>query len=237
MPRFFVPGILSDKVTISGEDAKHMIKSLRLTINEEITLCDGKGFDYHGKISAITDTVTIDILEKVPTKSEPSAKITLFQALPKGDKMELIIQKCVELGVYKIVPVLTERCISRPDKKSMAKKVERYQKIALEAAKQSGRGIIPEVCELLTLKEAVSVLPKKSIVFYENGGDRLVNLIDENINEIGVFVGSEGGFSMEEIEFLKGNGVSPATLGERILRCETAPICGVSVILSLTGDI
>ncbi len=237
MPRFFVPDINSDKVTIMGEDAKHMIKSLRLSINEEITLCDGKGFDYHGKISEITDTVLIEILEKVPTKSEPNAKITLFQALPKGDKMELIIQKCVELGVFKIIPVLTERCISRPDKKSMAKKIDRYQKIALEAAKQSGRGIIPEVTELLTLKEAVNILPEKSIVFYENGGDRLNTLVDENTSEIGVFVGSEGGFSMEEIEFLKQNGVTPATLGNRILRCETAPICGISVILSLTGDI
>jgi len=237
MPRFFVPDINSDKVTITGEDAKHMIKSLRLSVNEEITLCDGKGFDYHGKISEITDAVLIEVFKKVPTKSEPSAKITLFQALPKGDKMELIIQKCVELGVSRIVPVLTERCISRPDKKSMSKKTERYQKIALEAAKQSGRGIIPEVCELVSLKEAVETLPEKSIVFYENGGERLNKLVDEASKEIAVFVGSEGGFSMEEIEFLKQNGVVPATLGERILRCETAPICGISVILSLTGDI
>ncbi len=237
MPRFFVPEINSDKISISGEDAKHIIKSLRISIGEEITLCDGNGYDYQGKITDITDSVLINIISKTKTESEPSVKITLFQALPKGDKMELIIQKCVELGVYKIVPVLTERCISRPDEKSMKKKVERYNKIASEAAKQSGRGIIPEVSGLLTLNDAVKTLPKESIVFYENGGSSLKTLINENTSELGVFVGSEGGFSKDEIVFLEKNGVFPATLGKRILRCETAPICGLSVILSLTGDI
>lgn len=237
MPRFFVPEISSDRFTISGEDAKHISKSLRLSVGEEITLCDGKGFDYHGRIAEVGDTVSVDILSKCETKSEPSSKITLFQAMPKGDKMEFIIQKSVELGVCEIVPVLTERCISRPDAKSIKKKLERYNKIALEAAKQSGRGIVPKVIDMITLEEAVKILPKKAIVFYENGGSRLKELVDETTLNLGVFVGSEGGFSAKEIEFLKNHGVMPATLGERILRCETAPICGISVILSLTGDI
>ncbi len=237
MPRFFLPEIGSEKVRIAGEDARHMAKSLRLTVGDEIILCDGKGWDYQGAIEEMDEEVTIRIVSKEETKSEPRAKVTLFQALPKGDKMELIIQKSVELGVHEIVPVLTSRCISRPDPKSMKKKVERYNKIALEAAKQSGRGIIPKVTELLTLEQAVKRLPLKSIVFYENGGQRLRELVGEQTLDLGVFVGSEGGFSMEEIEFLGRHQVLPATLGERILRCETAPICGLSVIFSLTGDI
>ena len=112
--------------------------------------------------------------------------------------MEFIIQKSVELGVHEIVPILTSRCISRPDPKSMRKKVERYNKIASEAAKQSGRGIVPKVSQLVTLEQAVERLPQKNIVFYENGGSRLQELVDEKTLDIGVFVGSEGGFSMEE---------------------------------------
>ena len=119
----------------------------------------------------------------------------------------------------------------------MAKKCERYRKIALEAAQQSGRGKIPEIRELVTLREAVGMLPKKSVLFYEKGGERLAKLISPADEDIGMFVGSEGGFSEEEAAFLAENGVVPATLGARILRCETAPLCGISVILSLTGDI
>lgn len=238
MPRFFVPDVGSEKVSISGEDARHMVKSLRLTVGDEITLCDGKGWDYQGILDEVDDCqVIIRVVSKGRTHSEPRAQVTLFQALPKGDKMEFIIQKSVELGVHEIVPVLTSRCISRPDPKSMEKKVERYNKIAREAAKQSGRGIVPKVSGLLTLEQAVKRLPPKSLVFYENGGQRLKELVNEQTLHLGIFVGSEGGFSMEEIDFLAGHQVLPVTLGERILRCETAPICGLSVIFSLTGDI
>ena len=138
-----------------------MTKSLRLAIGDKITLCDGKGWDYQGIIESLGEQVVIQIISKEETKSEPVASITLFQALPKGDKMEYIIQKSVELGVHEIVPVLTSRCISRPDPKSMKKKVERYKKIAWEAAKQSGRGMIPKVSQLLTLEQAVERLSKK----------------------------------------------------------------------------
>ncbi len=215
-----------------------MGKSLRLTVGDEIILCDGKGWDYQGILDEVGDhQVLIRVVSKARTQSEPHAEVTLFQALPKGDKMEFIIQKSVELGIHEIVPVLTSRCISRPDPKSMMKKLERYNKIALEAAKQSGRGIVPKVSGLLTLEQAVKRLPSKSIVFYENGGHRLKELVDEQTLHLGIFVGSEGGFSMEEVEFLGRHQVLPVTLGERILRCETAPICGLSVIFSLTGDI
>ena len=238
MPRFFVSPVTSDTLCIEGENGRHIARSLRMRPGETLTLSNGEGIDYLARILSIDgDAVETEILERTPNQTEPRAKLTLFMAMPKGDKMELIVQKATEIGVSVIQPILTERCISRPDEKSMEKKRARYQKIALEAAGQSGRGKVPEVRKLLTLAEAVQVLPEKSILFYEKGGERLSKLITSDDNDIGMFVGSEGGFSEEEAAFLVENGVVPATLGMRILRCETAPLCGMSVILSLTGDI
>lgn len=238
MPRFFVSPVTSDTLCIDGENGRHIARSLRMRPGETLTLSNGEGIDYLARILSIDgDAVETEILERTPNQTEPRAKLTLFMAMPKGDKMELIVQKATEIGVSVIQPILTERCISRPDEKSMEKKRARYQKIALEAAGQSGRGKVPEVRKLLTLSEAVQVLPEKSILFYEKGGERLSKLITSDDNDIGMFVGSEGGFSEEEAAFLVENGVVPATLGMRILRCETAPLCGMSVILSLTGDI
>lgn len=236
MPRFFVPPISGDRALISGEDAAHITKSLRLRPGEEITLCDGSGMDYAGRVLAVGDPVEVEILSRSPSIAEPKCRLTLFQALPKGDKMEFIIQKSVELGAAEIIPVLTSRCVSRPDAKSMAKKLERYRKIAAEAAKQCGRGIIPQVGELMTLEQAAKALPEKSLVFYEGGGKRLSELVAPEDENWGVFVGSEGGFSPEEIALLESRGVCPATLGPRILRCETAPLCGLSVMLNLLGE-
>ena len=236
MPRFFVPPISGDRALISGEDAAHITKSLRLRPGEEITLCDGSGMDYAGRVLAVGDPVEVEILSRSPSIAEPKCRLTLFQALPKGDKMEFIIQKSVELGAAEIIPVLTSRCVSRPDAKSMAKKLERYRKIAAEAAKQCGRGIIPQVGELMTLEQAAKALPEKSLVFYEGGGKRLSELVAPQDESWGVFVGSEGGFSPEEIALLESRGVCPATLGPRILRCETAPLCGLSVMLNLLGE-
>ena len=236
MPRFFVPPISGDRALISGEDAAHITKSLRLRPGEEITLCDGSGMDYAGRVLAVGDQVEVEILSRSPSIAEPKCRLTLFQALPKGDKMEFIIQKSVELGAAEIIPVLTSRCVSRPDAKSMAKKLERYRKIAAEAAKQCGRGIIPQVGELMTLEQAAKALPENSLVFYEGGGKRLSELVAPEDESWGVFVGSEGGFSPEEIALLESRGVCPATLGPRILRCETAPLCGLSVMLNLLGE-
>ena len=237
MPRFFTETLSGDRALLTGEDAAHISRSLRLRPGEEIDLCDGKGTDYHCRILSTGETVEVEILDRYPSETEPKVRLVLYQACPKGDKMELIIQKAVELGAYAIVPVLTDRCISRPDGKSMAKKLVRYQKIAEEAAKQSGRGLIPEVRPLLTLKQAAESYEGKGIVFYEKGGERLNQLVTGGEEEICLFVGSEGGFAPEEIELLEEKGVLTATLGKRILRCETAPLCGLSVVLSLTGDI
>ena len=237
MPRFFVSPVMGDTVCLDGDSAAHVSRSLRMRPGELLTLSDGQGTDYQAEILSVGSQVELKILSRSRCVTEPHARLTLFQALPKGDKMDFIVQKATELGVSVIQPVLTERCVSRPDARSMAKKCERYRKIALEAAQQSGRGKVPEIRELVTLRESIGLLPKKSVLFYEKGGERLGKLISPEDEEIGIFVGSEGGFSAEEAAFLTGNGVAAATLGPRILRCETAPLCGISVILSLTGDI
>lgn len=237
MPRFFIPPVSGDIVTLTGEDAAHISRSLRMRPGEMLTLSDGAGTDYEAELVETGSEVVARILSRSPCKAEPQAKITLFQAMPKGDKMEFIIQKATELGVSVIQPVLTSRCVSRPDEKSMKKKLERYRKIAQEAAGQSGRGIIPQVLPLITLSQAAEQMPAKTIFFYEKGGERLSAIVTPQDKEIGMIVGSEGGFSQEEADFLAGKGAFTATLGARILRCETAPIAGLSVILSLTGDI
>lgn len=237
MPRFFIPPVSGDQVTLTGEDALHISRSLRMREGDVITLSDGQGTDYEAELVETGSEVVAHILSRRPCISEPRTKITLFQAMPKGDKMEFIVQKATELGVHVIQPILTSYCVSRPDAKSMKKKLERYQKIAKEAAGQSGRGIIPQIMPLLPLSKAVEQLPAKTIFFYEKGGIRLPSIVTPQDTEIGVIVGSEGGFSPEEAELLAEKGAFTATLGARILRCETAPIAGLSVILSLTGDI
>ena len=153
-----------------------------------------------------------------------------------GDKLELITQKAVELGVTKIVPVLTSRSVSRPDAKSVSKKQERLQRIALEAAKQSGRGIIPEIGKMTDLESALKTAPGKKILFYEGGGEALGALVSPDEAEVSVFIGPEGGFDAAEVQLAKQYGATPATLGPRILRTETAPLAALSVLMYITGN-
>ena len=152
--------------------------------------------------------------------------------------MDFIVQKCVELGVSRIVPVMTARCVSRPDEKSLKKKIARWQKIALQAAQQSRRGIIPEVCQCISLKQAAeqSAENDKNIFFYELGGESVKNILTEKPKTIGMFIGSEGGFEETEAELVLSHGATAATLGKRILRAETAPLAALSVIMYQTGN-
>ncbi len=238
MPRFFSDNISDSHAIITGQDAFHISKSLRMAVGDEITICNAKGTDYFCKIESIDESVVCEVVSSEKSISEPSVKVTLFQAIPKLDKLELIIQKCVELGVSEIVPVLTSRCISRPDKKTMEKKLERYSKICLEAAKQSGRGIIPQVSQIVSLKEAFDRMKRDdlAIICYEGGGEKLSDMKLPEKSTISVLIGGEGGFSTGEVETAKQNGVSVIGLGPRILRCETAPIAALSIIMNLTGN-
>ena len=171
MPRFFTENIDQNSGSITGEDAKHIARVLRMKNGQPLTVCDTKGYDYACIIEGITEEqIDLKVLSRSPSVTEPNVSVHLYQAMPKADKLELIIQKAVELGVNSITPVMTRRCVSRPDAKSMKKKLERYNRIALEAAKQSGRGIIPQVNPLLELDQALRQMQQSGcpILFYEN---------------------------------------------------------------------
>ena len=232
--------ITSDAYIIEGEDASHISKSLRMRIGEEITLVTPSQQQADCVINSISgDQVHLTIRTVKPCENEPATSVTLYQALPKGDKMEYIIQKSVELGVAKIVPVISARCISRPDEKSLAKKQSRWQKIAKEAAQQSRRGIIPQVEKAVTFRQAVQEISNESaenIIFYECGGESLKKLLADTTPKINIFIGSEGGFEPEEVQMIEAQGGHSATLGKRILRAETAPLAALSVIMYQTGN-
>ena len=241
MPRFFVEPFDGENIVLYGENAKHISKSLRMKVGDIVTLSDSSGTDYGCAITAIDkSTVSLKVLYSSPSEVEPTVNVTLYQGVPKGDKMEEIIQKCVEIGVTKIVPVLTSRSVSRPDEKSALKKNARYQKIALEAAKQSGRGIIPQVMPMITFDKAIIDSDEElKILFYEGGGKPLNQIIDasKGAKNIAIFIGPEGGFEKSEVEKITEKGAVSATLGKRILRTQTAPVTALSCIMLLTGNL
>ena len=230
---------ISEKIYLNEEQSRHITKSLRMKKGDMLTVCTGDGNDYGCIIDDINkDGAWLAVCYKQASDSEADIKVSLYQGVPKGDKFEDIIQKCTELGVYEIIPVLTKRCVSRPQEKQAEKKRQRYARIALEAAQQSGRGIVPEIKKMTELKTAVSQCEAEiKIVFYEGGGEPLSALIKKGAKSAAVFIGPEGGFEKEEVELLKQNGAVAATLGKRILRTQTAPIAALSAIMLLTGNL
>ena len=178
------------------------------------------------------DTLTLRVVERRPSRGELPCRVSLYQALPKGDKLELIVQKAVELGAAEIVPVLTRRCVSRPDSRAVEKKRERLQKIALEAAKQSGRGVVPQVAPLLDFPAALAEMARAAcpLFFYEGGGEPLGKALSARPGSIALMVGPEGGFDPAEAQAARDAGLRVCTLGPRILRCETAPLYALSAI-------
>ncbi len=240
MPKFFVDksAINGKTAVINGEDAVHISKSLRMRVGESLVLCDCEGMDYHCTIDGFPDgTVTLSVNEETPTISEPDCKVTLYQGYPKSDKLELITEKAVELGVTNIVPVLMSRSIARPDEKSAAKKSTRLQRHALEAAKQSGRGIVPQVLDMISFAELINRVPQHELVItcYEAGGEPLRAFIGE-AKDIAIVIGPEGGIAENEIEALTKAGARIATLGKRILRTETAAIASITAVMYETGN-
>ncbi|MBR1738763.1 MAG: 16S rRNA (uracil(1498)-N(3))-methyltransferase [Ruminococcus sp.] len=241
MPRFFVPesSVGTDAITISGQDAFHIGRSLRMRVGDELTVCSG-GKDHICKLAKISDELCVaDIVSVSEGSGEPGTRLTLYQAVPKGDKAELIVQKAVELGAAEICFVDTHRCVSRPDGKSWEKKMKRYERIALEAAKQCGRSAVPEVGGIIGFRECVKSLEnhEKGLMCYEKGGARLSHSLNGSEKDIGLLIGSEGGFEESEAEAAKAAGVQLITLGSRILRCETAPLAAISVVMSIVGEI
>lgn len=239
MPRFFTNEIDENNITLTGSDAVHVGRSLRMKPGEPLTVCCG-GIDYNCDISEITsDTVYLSLKEKVVCAAEPNIEVTLFQAVPKMDKLEYIIQKSVELGVSRIVPMLTRRCVSRPDERDFAKKLARLNKIAAEAAKQSGRGIIPQVTPIVSYKKALEMMKEldRNVLLYEEEGGVSFGEVDlTGAKTVGLVIGSEGGFDREEAEACTAVGAAQVWLGKRILRCETAPITALSILMFLTNN-
>lgn len=237
MPRFFIDGTADGRAYIAGADALHIAKALRMRPGEALTLCDGKGTDFDGVLETVTDRqVTVRISASRPSQAEPTLAVTLYQGLPKGDKMDWIIQKAVELGVTAVVPVATRRSVARLEEKT-DKKQERWQRIAAEAAGQCGRGMLPSVERPLSWSQALSRLSgEPALVFYEGGGRPLRELVTPSTRRLSVFVGPEGGFDPEEIDAIRRQGGGVATLGPRILRCETAPLAALTLLMHLSGN-
>lgn len=238
MPHFFEK-VDGDVITLSTENAKHISGALRMKLGEKITLCDN-GKNYECELIEIDkECVKAKVIDCNMNYSEPNVDVTIYQCIPKGDKLELVIQKAVELGASKIVPVLSSRCVSRPDYKKAAKKNERYNKIALSACEQSGRGKIVTVGEQIEFKQAVKETKNYdlSILFYEGGGKPLKEIIEKDKHKnICIFIGPEGGFADDEVNLLEQNGAVTATLGKRILRTETAPLAALVSIMLLTDN-
>lgn len=239
MQKLFIDYTPENKIILDGEQARHIAKSLRMKAGDMLTVTDGEGNDFGCQIDLITkDTVELSVCYKQACESEPTCRVTIYQGVPKGSKLEDIIQKCTELGVSRIVPTLTKRCVSRPDDKSAAKKNDRYRKIALEAAQQSGRGIVPEISAQTTLKQAIVADDSEvKILFYEGGGEKITSLIKSDVKSVSVYIGPEGGFDADEVELLRENGAQIATLGKRILRTQTAPVAALTAIMLLTNNL
>lgn len=226
MRRFFCDNIAGSTATITGDDAHHILRVLRMKTGDALSLCDGAGYEYAAAISSISaDAVVCAIGERRISEVESPVQITLFQCLPKTGKMETIVQKCTELGVYAIVPVLSARCVSVPNKKDFEKKRERYARVALEAAKQSRRAMVPEVRPLVEIKKIDPSAYGLFLVAYEDESARTLkqalHAADATKN-VALLIGPEGGFEETEIARLSAAGAVSVSLGRRILRTETA---------------
>ena len=237
MPRFFVrqERVNDRDISIIGEEAHHIARSLRMAVGDQITVCDMQGNEYTCRISAFDEDreVRAEILDIRHSQNEPKIFIRLFQALPKGDKLDTIIQKAVECGVSNVTPFESAHCIVRIKPEAEEKKTERRRRIALEAAKQCGRGTVPEVVPSVSFSEAVSEASKADLALfcYEGEGTQPLRTVlssfaashdDKVIPEISLMIGSEGGFSPDEAERATAAGMIPVGLGRRILRTETA---------------
>lgn len=240
MPRFFVEAdqIRENDVVIKGSDVNHIRNVLRMTPGEEVTVSDGHGMDYFCKIEKIEkDEIVLGIVDNWHSFVELPSKIYLFQGLPKADKMEWIIQKAVELGVYEVVPVVTKRTVVKLDPKKEEKKLLRWQNIAESAAKQAGRALIPVVAECMTFDKALrmcngldaALIPYEKAKGMQHARDQIRSI--HGAHSVGIFIGPEGGFEESEIEAAKAAGAVPITLGRRILRTETAGLTMLSILM------
>jgi len=241
MPRFFIEReqVSDGAVTVDGETARHLLRALRVRLGEELDFCDGLS-SYRAKVRSLAkDSLICTILTQEPIREEPRTRVILYQCLPKGDKLEWIIQKTVELGVAGIVPVLSQHSIAKEGAEP-ARKLARLNAVARAAAEQSRRGMVPLVADFLTLRRAADAAKRldSAFVLYEreNHLDIKTYLEFNKSASIGIFVGAEGGFTPQEAELLAAAGVVPVTLGGRILRTETAAVAALAMLLFHKGE-
>lgn len=240
MARFFVDAgeLDSDTVVLTGENAQHA-KVLRLKAGETVLVCDGQGQEC---VCLVEDAgeLQLSVRERRAAVSEPGVAVSVYMAFPKADKLEHVIQKATELGACEIVTFPSARCVSRPDEKSLKKKLERWQKIAASAAEQSGRGRIPQVRVLSSYAEALNQAAQadKALMFYEN--EQAVTLkmalSEGKYQTVSLLTGPEGGLEEGEVARAREAGLQVCTLGRRILRCETAPLCALSAVMYDAGE-
>jgi len=242
MTRFFVAPeeMQPEFFVLTGENAQHA-KVLRLKNGEEVLVCDGEGREAICTISDVSPgQISLVVNKRQESESEASVQVSVYMAFPKADKLEHVIQKATELGVYEIVAFPSARCVSRPDEKSLKKKLERWQKIAASAAEQSGRGRIPQVLTVGSYKEALERAAKadKAILFYENERATTLRMALESgaFHSISLLTGPEGGLEEKEVQQAAAQGLEVCTLGKRILRCETAPLCALSAVMYAAGE-
>lgn len=235
MPRFYVDSrdVGADKLVISGDEAKHIKNALRMQPGDMFVAFDGSGMNYDCRITSVGAAVEADILSRRATEAEPAVKATLYQAYPKLAKMEEIVQKAVELGAVGIVPFISARCVKRPDDAS------RLRRVALAAVKQCGRSIIPEVSDILRFEDAVARMSTHEsliVCWEEEQTTPLSDALKGDAKDIGIVIGSEGGFEAAEVEKMRSAGGVTVTLGPRILRTETAGIAVLAAVFYEKGQ-
>ena len=247
MPRFFIrqDQISDGFVRLLGEDAHHVARSLRMAVGDEVTVCDMQGNEYTCHITAFEEdrVVTAEIESVRTADKELPCFVTVFQALPKGDKLDTVIQKSVECGAWRIVPFESERCVVRVKSDAEARKTERRQRIAQEAAKQCGRSVLPEVTPTVGFDEMLAMASACDVALFCYEGDGTVPLGQvlrerrERLTEggtVAIVIGSEGGFSLREAQAARDAGLCPVGLGKRILRTETASGFALSCLVYVT---
>ena len=242
MARFFVEPeeLAGEELILTGENAQHA-KVLRLKAGEEVLVCDGQGRECRCEVTDVASgEVYLKTLEYRNSLTEAAVKVSVYMAFPKADKLEHVIQKATELGAYEIVAFPSGRCISKPDDKSLKKKLERWQKIAASAAEQSGRGRIPEVLVLPTYAEALkrAAQADQALMFYENEHATTLKMALESgsFETVSLLTGPEGGLEEKEVAQAREAGLQVCTLGSHILRCETAPLCALSAVMYAAGE-
>ncbi|MDY4753960.1 MAG: 16S rRNA (uracil(1498)-N(3))-methyltransferase [Candidatus Faecousia sp.] len=242
MTRFFVEAqdLSGDTLHLTGENFQHA-KVLRLKPGERMLVCDGQGEEALCTVRQVgAAELELEVLERRESETEAAVRVSVYMAFPKADKLEHVIQKATELGAYEIVAFPSARCVSRPDEKSLRKKLERWQKIAASAAEQSGRGRIPEVVTLGSFKEALERAKQadKALLFYENEHAVTLRMALESgaFQTVSLLTGPEGGLEEAEVDQARKAGFQVCTLGSRILRCETAPLCALSAVMYAAGE-